>query len=405
MIAMTLMVRDEADIVGPMIKHHLDEGVDLFLVTDNGSVDGTREILEDFASAGEIELTHDPRHRKQQHEVVTRMSREAARRGAQWVLNADADEFWIAKRAGITLAEALREIDPAVGAFSVPVFDMIGDPARRGTGLQRLIYRDERPTEVMRNLGIHAHATPDVAFVPTEDVEVSQGNHFTTVQSKGNPSPDQGLEVLHFPWRSWAQFSRKVENSGRAYEAAPNLRPSANHHGMRDYRRWKDGLLLASYIGRHPSPEELSGGIGKNWFVEDRRVADRVFSPAPDVAFEPSVIDAQRELMYRLGPVEARIQHLEAECRVATDKVAYHEQHVRELDELVASLRSRIERQKDEIDAQHAEINGQRTEIGELAQARSELIRLQSSRVVRCALRLSRWRSRSSVDVPGMTRE
>src|SRR3954453_13445594 len=90
MIAMTMMVRDEADIVGAMIQHHLDQGVDLFLVTDNGSVDGTTEILEAFAEAGKIELSHDPRHLKQQHEVVTRMSREAARRGARWVLNADA---------------------------------------------------------------------------------------------------------------------------------------------------------------------------------------------------------------------------------------------------------------------------------------------------------------------------
>ena len=200
MIAMTMMVRDEADIVGAMIQHHLDQGVDLFLVTDNGSEDGTTRILESFARDGKIELAHDPRHLKQQYEVVTRMSREAARRGARWVLNADADEFWFAKDPERTIREELETIDPAIGAFQVPVVDMTGAPARAGTGLRRLVYRDERPDSIMQGLGIHSHATPDVAFVAREDVEVAQGNHFVNVEQNGTLAEGRGLTVYHFPW-------------------------------------------------------------------------------------------------------------------------------------------------------------------------------------------------------------
>ena len=214
-LVVTVMVRDEIDIVAAMVEHHLAQGADLIIATDNGSVDGTAEVLQRYADLGVLELHHDPVLRKQQHAVVTGMARRACtEHQADWVINADADEFWVAQNPRLTLREAFARIDPGLGSFVVPVHDMIGAPAAEGTGLQRLVYRDDRPVERMREVGVHAHATPDSVHVADPEVVVSQGNHFVNIPSKGRPDPEWAIEVLHFPWRSWAQFSGKVERAG-----------------------------------------------------------------------------------------------------------------------------------------------------------------------------------------------
>ena len=49
-LVMTLLVRDEADIVDAQIAYHLDAGVDFVVATDNRSEDATTEILERYGA-------------------------------------------------------------------------------------------------------------------------------------------------------------------------------------------------------------------------------------------------------------------------------------------------------------------------------------------------------------------
>src|SRR3954466_6004641 len=94
-LVMTLLVRDEQDIVADNLDFHLAQGVDEVIVTDNGSEDATLEILRPYEERGAVRAISEPSDDSSQGRWVTRMARmEAADLGADWVINNDAHEFW-----------------------------------------------------------------------------------------------------------------------------------------------------------------------------------------------------------------------------------------------------------------------------------------------------------------------
>jgi hypothetical protein len=295
-LVMTLMVRDEVDIVAAMIEHHLAQGVDLIIATDNASVDGTRELLASYAETGRLELHDYLEHDKRQFAVVTGMAQRAYTvHGADWVINADADEFFVPVDRSLTLKAALEQIPASLGSFFAPVVNMTGYPAKSGAGIARLRWRDVRDEEtLMRVAGLHAQPTPNAIHIGDADVAVVQGNHSTSIRSAGQPDPAFAIEVLHLPWRSWNQFGTKVEISGRAYEGNPNLNPSPRHHGMRDYRFHKAGVLEHFYVYRHPNVAAAGKrGLPTTEFVEDDWLAGQLRGLLEaEVAVRPEALSA-----------------------------------------------------------------------------------------------------------------
>ncbi|MFC6153430.1 glycosyltransferase family 2 protein [Nocardioides yefusunii] len=294
-IMATLMVRDEVDIVAAMVEHTLAQGIDLLLVTDNGSVDGTREVLEAYAATGRVELFHDPLHEHQQGQRVTEMARRARTvHRADWVVNLDGDEFVVAVDRSLTVREALERTPFGLNAFTVDVVNMVGPTAGQvpgHTAFDQLVWRDRRPVEELERRDLHAHPTPNAVHRGESDVVVRPGNHFTTVVSNGQPDDAVRLEVLHVPWRSWEQFESKVVNTGSAYSASATLNPSPNHHGMRDYRLWQEGRLRPTYENRLPDAEQLALGEPQGWFVRETRLVDEL-TALRATALLPDLFDA-----------------------------------------------------------------------------------------------------------------
>ncbi len=380
-LVMTMMVRDEADIIDAVIRFSLDQGVDLLIVTDNGSVDGTLERLEEYVKAGTVVLHHEPRQLKEQYRVVTRMAREAwTEHGADWVINADADEFWLPVDRSLTLAEALSAVPKSVRAFPVPVVNLIGPIARSGAGLDRLVWRDHRSDEQLHDVGLLAHPTPNVVHVGDPDVEVAQGNHFVSIRQEGEVDPRYALEVLHLPWRSWRQFEHKTEISGRAYASNPDLAPSPNHHGMKEYKRYLEGRLLPAYVLRFPTPEQLERGVETGAFRRDDTLV--------------RYLDSRAEVRALVAPDEPLAAGEEAEARRWGRAFQAMEQA---FDARIAVVQGAHDQAVAERDAARAEVVEQRGERDRLVEqledtqealeeARDHLRRIRSLPVIRAGI-------------------
>lgn len=259
----TLLVRDEVDVVAATVEHHLAQGVDLMIATDNGSVDGTREVLEAYASAGVLEVIDEPEHTYKQAEWVTRMARRAAEVGADWVINLDADEFWVPADRRRSLREVLADVPGEYSTVLARRTDLVGVRGTWGPWPRRLRWRNlatlsERGTPL----------APKVCHRAALDVGVAQGNHAVTGLG-GQRLPDEPIDVLHVPLRSWPQFERKIANGGSSYAANTELAPEIGWHWRADYERLLAGELERVFHAREPSPADLVTGVRTGTLVRD----------------------------------------------------------------------------------------------------------------------------------------
>ncbi|MCL2594514.1 MAG: glycosyltransferase family 2 protein [Promicromonosporaceae bacterium] len=274
-LVVTLLVRDEVDVVGANIAHHLDQGAAHVLVTDLGSTDGTVEIIESYARRGLATLIQEPGDEFRQAQWVTAMARRAAtEHGADWVINLDGDEFWVPKDRSRRLVDVLAELPDEVGMVRAWRQDLVGFPSR-GAGFtdwpRRLRWRNlNTVSERGRPLG------PKVCHRADSQVEVPMGNHSAAGPRLGRLADDEPILILHAQLRSWAQFSRKIAVGGAALAANTELDAAVGWHWRADYERLQDGTLERTYRDRCLSVGRLLRGLRAGTLVRDRWLEKRL---------------------------------------------------------------------------------------------------------------------------------
>jgi len=315
-IVMTLAARDEADIIDANIRYHLEAGVDFVIATDHRSTDETLEILRGYERDGHLHLIrqHDAPFR--QTEWVTRMARLAAVIfEADWVINADADEFWWPHDG--TLSEVFAAVPPRYGAIRGAWRHFVLRPESPGPFFERMIVRRTPALEPMNPYCANAK----VAHRADPKVRVGRGNHDAFGERLVLLREWVPFEVLHFPIRSRAHLLRKypVKREGHL-EAGPNYVPLHIEWLARNLQEDAEQLYRELLV----DDAELAEGVREGRLSVDTRLRDRLQglpvappSLSDDVAFAEEIdamltLDSALRLATRVESFEQRLAGLEA---------------------------------------------------------------------------------------------
>jgi hypothetical protein len=248
-LVMTLLARDEIDIIEKNVRHHLAQGVDFIIATDNGSVDGTREVLAAFRDEGRLHLIDEPAYDLSQAVWVNRMGRLAYEEfGASAIFHCDADEFWYALSGHLgTEISASRERAFKVDSFPVLLSDR-GGQETADDAVWVVLKQARRQSEIdVRAENIFLRPSFGKVMTSTRDgyLEVKTGNH--TLRSGERLRWSKDVYLLHYPTRSKEQFWLKVIQGGAAVTGNPALKPTQSVHRRQWYAHYLEGTLEEDY--------------------------------------------------------------------------------------------------------------------------------------------------------------
>jgi Glycosyl transferase family 2 len=288
-LLMTLLVRDEQDILRENLEFHLSKGVDQFILMDNLSVDGTPDIAREYERAGYLHYIFQPQDDYSQGEWVTnmvRLARDDFR--ADWVINSDADEFWRPHTGSIK--DALRSLGTGAVATSIARTNFIARSGDSEPFWKRMNIRQA----VSRNC-FGERLANKVAHRGLSDATVHQGNHAVSFAGQMAPCVAGPMTILHFPIRSRAQFHNKITKGGAAYARNTALGETVGGTWRYLYRLHLEGRFDEFYEQELFSDTEVASGLMSGELLRD----DRLMEDLHDIRLRNDVrahVDAGRRI-------------------------------------------------------------------------------------------------------------
>ena len=265
---MTLLVRNAEGLLRENLEFHLHQGVDFFIITDNGSNDRTADVIDEYVRRGLARRIWEPQDDFSQGRWVTRMARAAAiDHGADWVINNDDDEFWSAGER--TLREELALVDPDCEGLVVERYNHPPVAGQDGTNfLAAMVYRESRSLNIFGD-----PLPPKVCHRGYADIQVVQGNHGAS--RLGRPlvcRAATNMAISHFPVRDFASFERKIIQGGEAYARNRELHPGVGYSWRWLYKLWCEKGLGDWYEAQLLRPEHIEERLAHGTLVLDDAV-------------------------------------------------------------------------------------------------------------------------------------
>ena len=268
-LVMTIQAKNEEDVLEQNIRFHKAMGVDGFIITDNDSTDGTNRIVEKYKRMGWVweSIMEKGKDHRQKIWVDRMIWLAKTRYGADWVIDADADEFWYTSSGNLKNVLA-RTSANVLRCNSVSMYPEEGKPLEEWDKAVRVI---EHPEEYgLSRYPVFVGQIPKVAHKTKGYIQVSAGNHKVVMFPKRQRFCPE-IQIYHYNIRGKHQFLRKMIDGGKALALNPSKH--GGRHWRYFYSLYQQGLLETEYdkvIGTDCHDRLVREGL----IYEDCRMAD-----------------------------------------------------------------------------------------------------------------------------------
>lgn len=250
---MTMLVRNEDDILRENLEYHLHSGVDQFIITDHHSEDTTIKILQEYQNKGiltfRVEMSPEHHQAKWVSEMAIRAFKDYK---ADWVINNDADEFWVAPDND--LKKYFWTVNKDVWKLHVNRLDFFYRPFKHGKWFETMLIR-----EINRRWTKACHRAAD-------DIEVEVGNHnvFSKSFKSGNFKEEKAegyLKIFHFPIRNEKRYKNKMIQGYDSISRTPSITSEQFWHWKRAIQYIQQNKFEEYIKSYSVTPAQINEGI------------------------------------------------------------------------------------------------------------------------------------------------
>jgi hypothetical protein len=147
MVCIVSLFKNETAILKEWLDHYINEGVDTFYLTDNGSTDHYMPILDPYLKTGQVVLNINPK-KYAQNKHLNFFLKDAQKH--DWVIVIDLDEFIYARRGYKTIKDYLNGVKPDVQKIHVPwkLYGSSGHAKQPKSVIQGFVHRRKYPDDL-----------------------------------------------------------------------------------------------------------------------------------------------------------------------------------------------------------------------------------------------------------------
>lgn len=248
-LVMTLLVKNEEELLAENIEYHHAQGVDAFIITDNNSTDRTPLIIEHYRQKGwVVEVIRETATDYSQKQWVDRMVMLArTRHKADWVINADADEFWYSPHHDLKHELSLTHAN----VLQCSIRNVLPEEGKPWTAWSHTVRCvPDLQAYDLSPYSIFNRQTQKVMHRTDGYLQISMGNHKVSMLPKRTAHSE--VIIFHFNIRTRQQFLTKMINGGQQLEQRKSKH--GGRHWRYFYALYKQHRLEAEYdrvVGTH----------------------------------------------------------------------------------------------------------------------------------------------------------